>query len=341
MQLVYEDYNVPGPLHLAQHVLYAVFKVAAVLRPGQQRSEVQRYYALVREALRHLTSRDPAGQRLGHGRLAHARLADQDGVVLAAAREYLYAAVELPLAAHHRVHASRRREGRKVAAVLVKHARLHAADGVFNRCLSSGGAVLPRLGAEKSEYRRAERSCVPARAFHRARGGASRRLQYAQQYVLGAHIALAERAGVLGGVLERGARVRAQALLGPALRARTAHQSCGAGERSHIQPRRGENSRPQASGLRRHAQQQMLCSHIAVPQRRRRVPRRTYCRRSPVRKSDGVFHSPCLLCHYSRLAARDAAHPARQLKYNRRAGASDNMPSQKSRFVIATAVEAC
>ena len=83
--LVDEDYDVACARHLAQHALDAVFKVAAVLCPGQHGGYVQRDYAAVLQLGGHVAAGHAPGQGFGDGGLAHARLADQDGVIFAAA----------------------------------------------------------------------------------------------------------------------------------------------------------------------------------------------------------------------------------------------------------------
>ena len=58
---------------------------------------------LVLQAFGHVGVDDPQGQPFGDGRLAHARLADQHGVVLRAAREDLDHAADFLVAADHRI----------------------------------------------------------------------------------------------------------------------------------------------------------------------------------------------------------------------------------------------
>ena len=84
VQLVDEKDNVARALDVLQHGLHALLKIPAVLRPGQHRRDVQRHYALARKLRRCFAARHLHGKPLRHGRLAHARLADEHGIVLRA-----------------------------------------------------------------------------------------------------------------------------------------------------------------------------------------------------------------------------------------------------------------
>ena len=62
--------------------------------------------ALVFEAFGHVGVDDPQGQALGDGRLAHAGLADQHGIVFRPPREHLHDAADFLVAADHRIELS-------------------------------------------------------------------------------------------------------------------------------------------------------------------------------------------------------------------------------------------
>ena len=83
VQLVDEQDDVAGLLHLVDGVLDALLELAAVLGAGHHAGQVQRQDALVQQLLGHVAGGDALGQTLGDGRLAHAGLTDQHGVVLA------------------------------------------------------------------------------------------------------------------------------------------------------------------------------------------------------------------------------------------------------------------
>ncbi len=88
---------------LLEHRLQALLELAAVLGSGHHGPDVKGHHALVLEALRYVAGHDALGQPLGDGRLAHARLADEDGVVLGPAAEHLDHATDLVVAPDHRV----------------------------------------------------------------------------------------------------------------------------------------------------------------------------------------------------------------------------------------------
>ncbi len=72
-------------LDLLQDGLQPLLELAAVLRAGQQRTDVQRDHLAVAQRLRHVLGDDPLGEALDDRGLADAGLADQHGVVLRAA----------------------------------------------------------------------------------------------------------------------------------------------------------------------------------------------------------------------------------------------------------------
>ena len=133
VQLVDEQHAVAGVLDLFDDLLEALFELAAVLRAGDQRADVQCEQALAQQRLRHVARDDALRQALDDGRLADARLADQGRVVLRAARQDLDDALDLLDAADDRVELACSRGRRQVDAELVD-------DGGLAR-LAVGGAL--------------------------------------------------------------------------------------------------------------------------------------------------------------------------------------------------------
>ena len=88
------------------HGLQSLFELAAELGPGEQGAEIEREERGRLEDLRHLLLVDGHREALGQRRLAHARLAHVDGIVLAAAAEHLHRPLQLVLAPDQRVDAS-------------------------------------------------------------------------------------------------------------------------------------------------------------------------------------------------------------------------------------------
>ena len=130
VELVDEQDDLPARIdHLLEHGLQAILEFAAVLRAGDQRSHVERHDLFVLEALGHVAADDALGQAFDDGGLADAGFADQDGVVLGAARQHLDDAADFFVAADHRIELALARELGQVAAVLLQ--RLVLAFGIL------------------------------------------------------------------------------------------------------------------------------------------------------------------------------------------------------------------
>ena len=104
VQLVDEDDDLALRVRdLLEHGLQPLLELAAVLRAGEQAADVERPDALALQRLGHVARDDPLREPLDDRGLADAGLADQDGVVLRAAREHLDDAADLLVAADDRV----------------------------------------------------------------------------------------------------------------------------------------------------------------------------------------------------------------------------------------------
>ena len=103
MQLVDEDDGVLIFHQLFHDGLKALFKLAAVLGAGHDEREIQAENALVGEEAGHFAVGDALCQALDDGRLADAGLADEHGIILGAAAENLYHALQFAFAAHQRI----------------------------------------------------------------------------------------------------------------------------------------------------------------------------------------------------------------------------------------------
>ena len=109
VQLVDEQDRVVRVAELLDDLLEPLLELAAVLRAGDERADVEGQDALVEQDVRDVAGDDPVGEALGDGRLADARLADQGRVVLRlAARQDLDDPLDLLLAADDRDRACRR-----------------------------------------------------------------------------------------------------------------------------------------------------------------------------------------------------------------------------------------
>ena len=104
VQLVEEQHDLSTRLlDLLEHGLQALLELAAVLRAGEQRADVERDDAAVAQRLRDVAGDDPLGEALDDRGLADAGLADEHGVVLRAAAEDLDDAADLLVAADDRI----------------------------------------------------------------------------------------------------------------------------------------------------------------------------------------------------------------------------------------------
>ena len=80
-----------------------VLELAAVLRTGKKRPQVEGENLLVSQRLRHVALHDPLRQTFNYGRFPHTRLADDYRVVLRAPRENLHHPPDLVVPAYDRV----------------------------------------------------------------------------------------------------------------------------------------------------------------------------------------------------------------------------------------------
>src|SRR5215472_538772 len=87
---------------LLENGLQPLLELAAVLRSGDHRSEVERDQPLVLQALGDVSVHHPAGEPFHDGGLSHARIADEDRVVLGSAAEHLDDAADLLVPADDR-----------------------------------------------------------------------------------------------------------------------------------------------------------------------------------------------------------------------------------------------
>jgi hypothetical protein len=191
---------------LLEHGLQAVLELAAVLGPGDQGAEVERDHALVLERLGDVPLHDALRQTLDDRGLADARLADQHGVVLGAAREHLYHAAHLVVAADHGIELALARGLGEVAAVALE--RLVAVLGV-----GVVDALVPPDLLEHAQQRVAGDAGAPQ---HLGRGRL--RVDEREQQVLGRDVLVLERLGLAQRLLEDAIELRRDArgrALGP------------------------------------------------------------------------------------------------------------------------------
>src|SRR5581483_1153612 len=186
VQLIDEEHTVAGGLDLLDDLLQPLLELAAVLRAGDERADIEREQALAVQRLRHIAGDDAVGEALGDGGLADAGLADQHRVVLGAARQDLDDALDLLRAADHWVELARARGRREVHTELVdggraRGGRAGASAGRLRHALreDAGG-----LGADALE--------VHAEALEDAGGDALALADEAEEQVLRADVVVVQ-----------------------------------------------------------------------------------------------------------------------------------------------------
>ena len=203
MELVDEQDDVAALGDLLHHLLQALLELAAVLRAGDERRQVERVDLLVAQQLRHLAVGDPRGETLDDGGLADARLAEQHRVVLGAAGEDLHDPLDLGLATDHGVELAVGGELGQVAAELVEQLRGLLALAGAGRAGAAGAALAAAAGAgEHPDDLVADLLGVGVEVEQDAGGDALVLADQAEQDVLGADVVVAERERLAQGQLE-------------------------------------------------------------------------------------------------------------------------------------------
>ena len=258
MHLVDEEDAVPGALQLFDHLLQPLFELATVLRTRDQRADVQRDDPLVEQHLRHFAARDPLRQRLDDRCLADARLTDEHGVVLGAAREDLDDALDLLFAADHRVELVRACCRRQVDAQLVNGRRAGGGSAAL------GGALRHALRQDARHFG-AHLVEAYAEAFQHAGSDALALADETQQQVLGADVVVAETARLIDGQLDHLLRAWCKADLAHDRAVATADDEldCGA-DFVQFDAEVGEHLRGNAFTLSHQAEQQVLGADVVV-----------------------------------------------------------------------------
>ena len=209
VQLVDEQNDAPFFLrHFLQHRLQALFKFTTVLGARQQARHVEHQHLLVLQRVGHLAGHDALGQAFDDGGLAHARLADQHRVVLAAPLQHLDGAADLVVAADHRVQLALARAFGQVERVFFERLALalavgavhglaaaHGVDGGFQalaaqaRLLRNAAGLALGVGQRQQEHLAGHELVAALDAF--LLGG----LQQADQVGAGLHLLLARHGG--------------------------------------------------------------------------------------------------------------------------------------------------
>ena len=206
MELVDEQDDVAALGDLLHHLLQALLELAAVLRAGDERGQVERVDLLVLEQLGHLGAGDPLREALDDGGLADAGLADEHRVVLRAPRQDLHDPLDLGLTSDARVELALGGELRQVAAELVEQLRgllalARARAGA--RAATAGLALTTAAGTgEHADDLVADLLGVGVEVEQDARGDALVLADQAEQDVLGADVVMSQAQRLAQGQLE-------------------------------------------------------------------------------------------------------------------------------------------
>ena len=197
---------------LLDDALQALLELTAVHRAGDQAAHVQLQDALVVQRFGHLAIDDALGQAFDDGRLAHAGLADEGGVVLGAPGQNLDDALDLRLAADDRVQGVLLGQGGQIGGQLVDQGRLALLFLLLLRRAALRRLLLllrrTALGARHRAFLQhaprlaADLLGADAELAQHVNGQALVLAGQAQQQVLGADVVLAHAPRFLDGILQ-------------------------------------------------------------------------------------------------------------------------------------------
>ena len=196
VNLVDEQDNLAIILHFLDALLQALFEFTAELAARHQRGHVQRDNTLAAQQIGHLVRHDELGQPFHYSGFAHARLAQQQRVVLLATRQDLHHALDFFCAANNGIQLAIARFFRKIGAEFLQDALLRglAAKRIVAR--QHGG--LPHQVVQHA----ADVVARHAQAAQHVKSGSFAFTHNAQQQVLGGNVALAHLQRLAQGVLQ-------------------------------------------------------------------------------------------------------------------------------------------
>ena len=238
---------------LLEDGLEAVLELAAVLGARDERAEVERDHLLVLQRLGHVALHHALGEALDDRGLADARLADQHGVVLRAAREDLHDAAHLVVAADDGVELALAGELGEVAAVLLEG--LVAVLGV---------RVAHGLVAADVLEDAQQRVARDAGAGERLAGGRLRADEREQQ-VLGRDVLVLQALGLAQRLLEDAVELRRDVRLRALRAGQGSERLLHVGEdRPGVRAQLPEGGRDDAALLPEQRHEQVLGRHLRV-----------------------------------------------------------------------------
>ena len=199
VDLVDEQDDVAACANLLEHLLEALFEVAAVTAAGDECAEVERVQLLVAQRVGHVVADDLLRETFDDGGLANARLADEHRVVLGAAAEDLHDPLHLAAATDDRVELLLASELREVATELVEDLAVALVGGLFlgggargGGCLRLALALAALVARQQLDDLLAHAAEICAQLDEHLCGDAFTLADEAEQDVLGADVVVAE-----------------------------------------------------------------------------------------------------------------------------------------------------
>ena len=228
VQLVDEEDRVLGTANLVHDGLDPLLELAAILRAGHHHREVEHDDPAVGEQFRHIAIDDALREAFDDRRLAHARLAEENGIVLRAAAEDLDRPLDLLLAADDGIELALAGELGEVAAEAVERGGLALAPlggrlaataaGAGRLAAAHSGPFTPLVlhaVAEEIEHLFADVFQLEAEVHEHLRGHPFLLAEQAEEDVLGADVIVVEVSSLLHRILDH--------LLGPGRLGELAH----------------------------------------------------------------------------------------------------------------------
>ena len=185
--------------------LQAVFEFAAIFCAGDQRGEIQGDDALRLQNFGNVAGNDALREAFDDCRLAHARFADQHGIIFRAAGEDLHHAADFFVAADHGIELAAAREIGEIAGVL------------FERAVCGFGILrCDAMAAANRRHRLKDRFMGGAVARQKFPRGIVARGGDAEQDVFGRDVFVLQALRFVEGALENFVRGVAEVLFGDA-----------------------------------------------------------------------------------------------------------------------------
>jgi hypothetical protein len=202
------------PGGLGQDGLEPLLELSPVFGAGDQGPHVERHQPLVLQAFRHVAIDDAQGQALDDSGLAHPRLADEDRIVLGAARQHLDRAADLLVATDDGIQPPVPRRLSQIPGVALQRLVAFLGRGAVGRATlaDSGDGGIQLCGRRAGLLQRVRRRPAVARQGQQqplggdegVAGGLGRILRHREDArEIGLHIELAASALDLGQLGER------------------------------------------------------------------------------------------------------------------------------------------